>query len=166
MTTNARSRMAKAARLQGIVAGLQKRNTGQTLTFGNYQMKVEDIISAFNAYEPQVTATVTAHTAWMNQLRSERTLVARVDPMALDLENYLRGLYGTTSTALVDYGLNPRAPRKPTPTTKVGAAQKSAATRKARNTLGKRQKAAIHGTVPVPVTPTAATASGSAPTTK
>ena len=63
---------------------------------------------------------------------------------------------------LADFGLTPRKTRAPATVEQLQvAAEKRRATRAARHTLGKRQKAAIKGVVPPPtVTPSSATGGG------
>jgi hypothetical protein len=80
-----------------------------------------------------------------------------MQPDVLAFEAIVRGTFGPSSQVLNDFGLKPRTPRVKTPPVKVQATQKALATRTARHTLGTRQKAGIHGTVP------AAPASGSPP---
>ncbi len=67
----------------------------------------------------------------------------------------VRGAVGSSPTALAPYGLKPRKDPEPlTAEQNVEKAAKALATRKARGTLGKKQKAAIHGTVTPPATGT------------
>ena len=57
-------------------------------------------------------------------------------------------LFGNNPDALADFGLVPKKVRVPlTPAARVVAAAKSAATRKARGTSGKKAKLALRGTV-------------------
>jgi hypothetical protein len=81
-----------------------------------------------------------------------------MDPELAALTSYLEGIYGAQSSILADYGIKPKKPYKRTVKSKVTAAEKDAATRLARDTMGPREKEAIHGTVaaepePAPATP-------------
>jgi hypothetical protein len=66
--------------------------------------------------------------------------------------------YGNATQTLADYGLSPAKARAPQSSEqKAAAAAKVRATRKARGTTSKKQKAAIKGTVTAPaVTPATA----------
>ena len=68
-------------------------------------------------------------------------------------------MFGGSIDTLATFGLEPRkTPATVPPVEKVVAVQKALATRKARNTMGPKQKAKIKGTVPAtaPATPPAA----------
>jgi len=76
--------------------------------------------------------------------------------MRQDLRTYILGSYGTAALQMLqDFGFTPPKPRggKKTASTKAQAVVQAKATRVARHTMGKRQKAKIKGTAPAqPVT--------------
>jgi hypothetical protein len=122
------SRDTMIAELQKVIAGLKLHNTGQTLQLGGAAVKVSDLIAVFEAFITQI---------------------AGVDaPPLLGLKAWLTATLGSRSPTLVDYGLTPKKPLKRTSAAKAQTAEKSLATRVARHTLGPRQKAGIHGSVP------------------
>ncbi len=69
------------------------------------------------------------------------------------LRSWVVGTFGTNSQAMVDFGFPPPRARKTKAETKAQAVQKGQATRKARHTMGKKQKAIIKGSVPEAPTP-------------
>jgi hypothetical protein len=73
--------------------------------------------------------------------------------------SYVRAAYGTEPDTLADFGLSPKARAIPTVEAKAAAAAKRASTRKARNTMGPKQKKGVKGDViGVTVTPITAMA--------
>ncbi len=62
----------------------------------------------------------------------------------------LLGMYRNDPKTLADFGLAPHKTTKPKVETKATAIQKSAATREARHTMGKKQKKEIKGVLPAP----------------
>ena len=70
------------------------------------------------------------------------------------LHAFVVNQFGATNGALADFGMKPRTTKQRTSAQKAETAQKAAATRTARHTVGPRQKAQIHG-APAPTTPDA-----------
>jgi hypothetical protein len=64
----------------------------------------------------------------------------------------VRAAFNGAPDVLADFGLPPPKPRVVSPETKIAAAAKAKATREARGTKGKAQKAAIKGNPPATVT--------------
>ncbi|HTQ09311.1 MAG TPA: hypothetical protein VMI31_04500, partial [Fimbriimonadaceae bacterium] len=63
------------------------------------------------------------------------------------LQSYVQNLF-TDPNVVAQFGFTPRKTATQDTATKSLAVQKRAATRKARHTMGKNQKAGVHGTVP------------------
>jgi hypothetical protein len=151
-------------------ASLMQRNTTQRLAFlnlliagiGKYFAGVTTLTLAGTAYAPSalvklleelvsaINAAVAARTAAHDAVLAASAKSAAVDPVIAALRSYLLGVYSDAKT-LADFGLAPRKPRRaPTQQEGAAAAAKRLATRAARHTLGKRQKASVHGTAPEP----------------
>src|SRR5581483_10415404 len=77
------------------------------------------------------------------------------------LRQYVINANGPDSPVLADFGFAPPKQAGLTPEQLVARGQKAAATRKARHTMGKKQKASIKGTVAPTAPATAAPASES-----
>jgi hypothetical protein len=90
-------------------------------------------------------ATVVAHDA----------LGTKLTPILRGLRQYVLNVFGETSPVLADFGFTAPKTATRTPEQKAAAAAKALATRKARGTMGKKQKKSVKGTVPTtaPVTP-------------
>jgi hypothetical protein len=152
------SKIQKMALVRAMLAGLLKHFAGKTLTLNGAEVQVADVTTTLNGYEPQVTATAAAETAWKAQVQAEDTMETTVvDPLMLALGNAVRAAFGVSSPTLNDFGVAPRKPRVRTAEEKAASAAKSKATRALRNTMGKRQKAAIHAPAAPAPAPTEST---------
>jgi hypothetical protein len=99
-------------------------------------------------------ARLRAHLDLADELRKTKNKVAlltkrhrksrvEVESTLLVLKTFALASYPTDSAELVALRLHPRPRKKMTPATKVLAAEKKRATRKARNTLGRKQRSKI-----------------------
>jgi len=110
--------------------------------------------------EQDIEATDTAtqaHTAWIEKVQVERNSHSALAPLLRALRSLVFGQFGEAKDAasiLGDFGFTPRKVAQRPAAEKAKAADKSRATRKARNTMGKVQKKKVHGSVAAPA-PTA-----------
>jgi hypothetical protein len=141
-----------------LLAGLQKHfaNTA-TLSFGGNSHTPAEIQTALSNRTAATAATAAATTAFHNAVAAEQETRSTTQKLVADFRAFALATFGDDLEALSDFGLKPRKKAVRTPETQVTAAQKALATRKARGTKGKRQKAAIKGTVEVPATPPSST---------
>jgi hypothetical protein len=93
-------------------------------------------------------AVATAKANWLNAAATYKTINAQAVIVVRELRNLVIGIFGASSSKLADFGFAPSKRTPLTPAKKAAAAVKRAATRKARGTMGKKQKLAITGTVP------------------
>jgi hypothetical protein len=133
------------------------------LAGGTY--KVADILAILAAPAAAADTTDKTKAAWRAAVVDERTAKAAAKGMRVSLQNYLIGIHGTTSTVLADFGFVIKKPAPKTVEVKAGAAKKMRATREARGTMGKKQKAQIKGTVEIDATALAALQTAAAAST-
>ncbi len=98
------------------------------------------------AYLAAIKAVAAAHglsIAAISQLRKQKP---RVTGLMVGLNGRVRISFGSAGATLIDFGMKPRRPAKKTAATKRAAAAKGMETRKARHTMGKKQKAKVRGT--------------------
>ncbi len=127
-----------------VIAGLKKHMASKTLELGGKTMTVADIEGEFAALATAGARTAAAKSEWHQAVGAETTVrERRVKPLALILGDYLRGVYGQSNPMLRDFGITPRKAAKPAMKTRVAAIAKRNATRKARGTVGKRQRAKV-----------------------
>jgi len=123
---------------------------GSTYTMAALAALVQSRIDAANT-------VVNARAQWVDASATYQTLNTKVTQVVRGLRQYVINVYGPESPLLADFGFTPSKRTPLTPEQKVARAAKAAATRKARGTLGKKQKAKIKGTVSptAPATPPA-----------
>jgi hypothetical protein len=140
------------AMLGKLIAGLQKHPPpagvtidGKSYTAAQVEGILQPIIDAMNA-------AVAAKAMFLETAHASDAAYAANQAFVRDLKQTLQITYGSQASTLADFGLTPR--KKPTMTAaeKAEAAVKAAATRKARNTMGAKQKAKITGATPVATT--------------
>ncbi len=120
---------------------------GSSVKTEDFTAKLQGILSASDAADA-------AKAVWVAKLAAAREQSAAAEPDIVAAHSYVLAVFGAKSTTLADFGL-PRRSTARTLAAKQQAVAKSLATRDARHTMGPRQKAAIHGTVPTAPAPAA-----------
>jgi hypothetical protein len=149
-----------AAIIPKMVSGLTKHYAGQSLVLNNTTMTAEEVIAALNALPSAVAAAEEAVTVAKTQTATADATADTVSVLMTALHGAIFSRFGNANAAVEDFGMTPKKTRTRTVASKAEQVAKSLATRAERHTLGSRQKAAIHGTVPAaaPATPTTPTA--------
>jgi hypothetical protein len=150
--------------INAMVTGLKAEPpAGLTaLGVGGKSYSLADLETKLTTYGGMLQGLVDAETA----VEAAHLVLVQVGPeltlFVQQAQGAIKGALGKKSASLPVYGL--AADKTPAPLTAEKEAQKVArmrATRKARNTMGKRQKAAVKGQVPpAPAAPTAPAAPG------
>jgi hypothetical protein len=156
--------------LRNAIGGLRKHFAGQTLVIEGKPWPVDGLVAMLQRYVDGIVAAQQAYKEWVQMtVVLQADLRAQIAPLMSGLEMYLAGNHGTGSDTYTDHGFT--RPKKPyiSTETKRAAAELARATRKARGTLGKRQRLAIRGVVtpeptaaPAPVERTAPPSDGAA----
>ncbi len=148
------TKTTRQSRLRKILFGLGKRFPNlTTVMLGGVSYPMADLKSLIQGDLDVMTATAQAKADYRAQVQVERNTHAKVNPVLRLLRNFVIAYFGDTqdaSAALDDFGYSPRRSSKKTLEVKVEAVGKSKATRVARHTLGKKQKAKVKGVVPSP----------------
>jgi hypothetical protein len=151
--------------INSLLAGFTKAMPGGATTFvmGGTSYTQSALLTVLSGAQGILAAVPAAELAHAAALQAREENADQISAVIDNTTTALRGGLGSSPTSLASYGVKPY--KEPTPLTseqEVAKTQKAAATRKARGTLSKKQKAAIHGTVPVaapapaPTTPTPA----------
>jgi hypothetical protein len=141
--------------LVGIKKNLQNVSSlplaGTTYTMTALEQLIQSRIDAANA-------VVNERANWLHASATYKALNAQVTQVVRALRQYALNAFGQNSPTLADFGFTPPKKVTLTPEQKAARTAKALATRKARGTLGKKQKKAIEGTGPTtaPATPPAA----------
>ena len=121
---------------------------------GNATISRADLLAKLQSLLNAANATRATQAAYHNAVQSERSLTVQVAPLRAQLKLFLQSRFGKTSTQLQSFGFAPNKVPDTTVSSKSTRVAKNLATRKARGTLGKKQKSKIHGTVPAASPPT------------
>src|SRR5580704_15569037 len=144
MSTNTRtSKISRQARVQKVIAGIQKYCTGQTLTLGGVSYTASDLITLLQSDTAASSASTAARATLTTEVQAERNSRQKVDPLLRFLKAYVTGQLGDTKDSaqkLDDFGYSPRNVPVKGVDVKTAAADKMRATRAARHTMGSRQK--------------------------
>jgi hypothetical protein len=156
MTTPAQTRISK---LQQLIAGLPKVAPAMVIPYGTQNYDATQLAAVMQALVDAATAVASARADLKAAIQAQRDLQAQSGAMVSHVKQVLRMLLSGAEPALVTLGLTPlKTPRALTAEAKVARAAKARATREARGTKSKKQKAAIHGSViGVTITPVLAT---------
>ncbi len=147
---------------QRLIDGLNKN--ASTITFmviGGATETTKDIVATLQSRIDSAKAASSTRATWLTAVEADQALRDKTKTYVSGLRQALLVAFAGQTDTLADFGLTARKQRVVTPEAKVAAAAKAKATRAARHTMGKKQKAAIKGTV-APTTP--AIAAPSAPT--
>ena len=118
---------------------------GRSATAAAAVTTLQSIINALNAL-------IGAHAALKEAVVAADKVRLVNQAFVRDIKLNVQMLYAESASTLADFGLAPRRVPVLTPEQKLARANKARATRKARNTMGAKQKAAITGTTPVATT--------------
>ncbi len=159
------NRTTTQARDGQVIVGIEKdlQNVsslplaGSTYTMAALKQLIQSRIDAANT-------VVNAKANWHDASTKYKALNTHVTQLVRALRQYVIDAFGASSPVLADFGFTPPKKQELTPEEKVARALKAAATRKARGTMGKKQKKSFQrwrqASLPRPSQPAA---SGAAP---
>ncbi|HEY2515257.1 MAG TPA: hypothetical protein VGI39_30530 [Polyangiaceae bacterium] len=154
-----------AQRIQGLNEHLTAKST---LTINQEPMKLADVIATYQTALDARTTLKSKRAEVKLALQEWKDADAAQTTLDKGLKVWVEFTYGLQSQESQDIGFSPPKRTKPTVETKAQALLQSKATRKARGTMGKKEKAKIKGIVPTapaaPAPQTTSTASAPAPT--
>lgn len=144
------SKSDRQSKIRKIGAGMSKfygnlksfKLGGTTFTPAELAQLLESDIAACDAADQ-------ARAAWLKAVEAQKAANAETNPVLRAIRNKVLGDHGDTRDAgelLAVFGFSPRTTRKRTGAENVEAANKREATRKARHTLGKKQREQIRAT--------------------
>ncbi len=134
------AKSTKVLRNRGMIAGLQKhastlkaQGVGSPAAFG----------ARFQAQLDALDRIAAAHAALRDALADEERLETEIRKLAARVTDFVLATFGETSVVLYDFGLKPRKKAKISAAKMLRTVEKRNATRKARGTMGKRQRKAL-----------------------
>jgi hypothetical protein len=146
------SQVIRQIRAANVVAGIRKHMPpGRKVYLDGKAYTSKELIALFQEQVDAIDAVRSARAALTAAVRKERVVAKKVNAATLGLQSIVRPMFALGSAALADFGWAP--PKKPGPKTtaaKLAGVLKAAATRKARRTMGRRQRLKIRGELPPP----------------
>jgi hypothetical protein len=155
----AQSHAATIASLGKLIAGLQKYPPSGALSLDGTSYTTAEVVSLLQSIVDALNAVVLARATYTKAVHAAEALASDNGPVVRDLKQSVQMTYAKSDDVLSVFGLTPRKSTAgaKTPEVKVAAAAKAKATRTARGTKGKTQKAEITGNVTgVAITPVTA----------
>lgn len=131
-------------RIRGLIAGTQKHPPTGPLTVDGATYTATALVQLLQSLADALGAVDAAKASWQEALKNATDVKAKVGPVVQAYRSWVVVTYGNAPSTLDDYDVKPR--KTPTPLTadqQVAKVAKAEATRKARNTMGKKQKQAV-----------------------
>lgn len=138
------------------IVGAIKKHLSGSVTLKGVKYAPAKLAKMFQDGIDIADATDMASKAWHVAVATEKGNAQELSGVQSLLQSHVRALFGDASTEYSDFGFVPRTAKAVTAAAKADAVEKRAATRVARHTMGKRQKAGVTGaTASVTTAPTA-----------
>jgi hypothetical protein len=136
---------------QNMIGGLSKHKaTIPSLPIGGKTLTPDEAIQVLQTRIDASNRSLSARASAKAAVLAERSERSQTRQFVSSLRQVVRSMFEGSADVLADFGLALRKPRKVDPQKKVTAAGKAKATRVLRHTMGKKQKAGIKATAPIP----------------
>ncbi len=143
---------------QKMIRGIRKHLAGMTFIVRGKRYTEQQVLAVFQGRIAKSKAVEPAWAAWRGAVKADRDERRASAAFVKAFRGLLYSMFERVDT-LGDFGLPERKVPKKTVAVKLQAIGKSKATREARGTMGKKEKAKIHGVVPAAPTEPPAKAS-------
>jgi hypothetical protein len=137
---------------KALIAGIQKYLMGQPLIIGKQSYQPQDIINILLARVTTGQGIIDARTAVTAAIKADAAERTTTGVLVRGFRTIVQGMFSEQPDTLAVFGLKPRKSPKKTLVVKTKAVAASKATRKARGTLGRKQRSRIRGVVNPPAT--------------
>jgi hypothetical protein len=152
------SRLVTDSGEQKLLVGLQQYlSKVPAITVGAKSFAPADLVTILQERIASSQAVQTATAARSAAVRADRDVRTQTAPVVGALKRVVQGMFPGSPDILAVFGLQPHKVGTKTVATKAAAVEKTLATRKARHTMGAKQKEGIKGTPPSASTGSAAT---------
>lgn len=140
------AKSTKTQRDERMVAGLMKhRQELGTVERPVGLESVEAVVARYQAHLDALRRVDATAASWRTAVSQEEVVEAQIKKLTRRVKNLLCATYGEESPTLLDFGIAPRRRAKIGVEKMRLTVAKRNATRKARHTMGKKQKKAIKG---------------------
>lgn len=127
-----------------IMSGVN-HNIIASILLGGQSTTAPQIVAVFTAAIQANTDLDAAKQAYQQKLAGQQAAFVTAHALEGNLKSYVYGAYGKQNPIVAEFGFPIGKATVKSALVKAGAAIKSAATRVARHTMGKNEKASIHG---------------------
>jgi hypothetical protein len=135
-----------AALVAALVKGINTDLAGvDSFVIDGSRLARADLLARFQQTLDAIAAVKAARTALFQAVASQKTTLAQARALRGGVKRFLQTQLGPQNPKLQDFGFTPARVAKTLVTTKAQAKVKATATRAARGTKGRKQKAAIKG---------------------
>ena len=143
------TKQTKMSRDRSLIAGIEKHfAVSERVLLEARRHSPAELVEILNERIALSEAVVAAKAAWEEAIRRERENAAKTARLVSALRKSLHLMFGNDLPSLNDFGISPHKERRAlSGEEKLIVAAKIRATRAARHTMGKRQKAAITGAI-------------------
>jgi hypothetical protein len=161
---NTKNKQQQLTEAQNLAVGIPKYAGSMTFTYNGQTYSASQAAGVFQGIVSAILATQAAKAAYHESVVKEDALLATSEPLATSFKEVLRASFEAEPTIMGGLGIAQRkTPTPPTAQELASRAAKAKATREARGTGSKKQKAQITGNVEgVTITPVVATPAPSA----
>jgi hypothetical protein len=138
----------KVSSYQQLIAGLQKNAPNLVMMFASQSYTTPQIVALLQTLITSNNTVLSTKSAWHDAVVANTKAEAQYAPLVAELTQTIKVMYSNAETTLATFGLTPKKPRKPLTTEQLATRNaKAEATRKARGTTSKKQKATVSGNV-------------------
>lgn len=149
---------------QQVIAGIkQDLQSLSSFPLGGTTFTPTSLVAFIQSRIDAANAVAVAKANWLNAVKTYDAINAQATVVVRELKAMVIATYGSGSQKLADFGFNAVVRTPLTPAQKVERAAKAAATRKARGTMGAKQKKAITGATAAAASPPASPTPAPAP---
>ncbi len=137
-----------ADHIQNVNDGLRKHFPKKTVLLNGASWKIDALIQRLDGQVELLHASDAAHTSWRQAVLAQRKDAVDARRLLRAVEAMVTAAFGSDSHAYADFGYTPPKVAKRTAEVTAAAVTKMIATRKARGTMGKKQRKTIHAPPP------------------
>jgi hypothetical protein len=150
-----KNKAKEAAQENSLLAALAEHFSGSAvLTLNGTSYKAKDLQKVLQAHLDAISAADALKAKWQTAVAAANAKAAAVAGLLPALRAHLISAYGGSSQTVADFGFTPKKKSTTVEAQALGVARRQA-TRKARGTMGKKQKEKIVGVVAPATAPAA-----------
>lgn len=135
---------SESAKLTAVTQGVEQQlPPNVALQLLGKSWTVAQLVQLFTAAKTAMQTVQATRVQLLKDMQAQKQALQAARELYMALERYLQGLWGKGSPVLAQYGFSVQQPRAKSAAKKAVAAALGKLTRKARHTMGRRQKLAI-----------------------